>query len=85
MKIIDKDMLWRQFSTTIDSFESALRDCPGGTLKPNSGRTNPISGWRKVFPVLVFMLPHLVLAGSISHRKRRRLHTSATFQFSGDD
>lgn len=28
MKIIDKDMLWRQFSTTIDSFESALRDCP---------------------------------------------------------
>lgn len=28
MNIIDKKMLWRQFSTTIDSFEHALRDCP---------------------------------------------------------
>ncbi len=28
MEIIDKEMLWRQFSTTIDSFEKALRDCP---------------------------------------------------------
>jgi len=28
MNIIDKEMLWRQFSTAIDSFEDALRDCP---------------------------------------------------------
>ncbi len=30
MNIIDKEMLWRQFSITIDSFEHALRDCPDG-------------------------------------------------------
>ena len=28
MSVINKEMLWRQFSTTIDSFENALRDCP---------------------------------------------------------
>ena len=28
MTIIDNDMLWRQFSVTIDSFGDALRDCP---------------------------------------------------------
>ncbi|PKO06468.1 MAG: DinB family protein [Chloroflexi bacterium HGW-Chloroflexi-3] len=28
MYIIDKEMLWQQFSTTINSFDSALRNCP---------------------------------------------------------
>ena len=28
MSIINKEMLWRQFSTTLESFENALRDCP---------------------------------------------------------
>jgi uncharacterized damage-inducible protein DinB len=28
MEIINKEMLWRQFSTALDSFENALRDCP---------------------------------------------------------
>lgn len=28
MPIIDNDMLWRQFSITIDSLEEALRQCP---------------------------------------------------------
>jgi uncharacterized damage-inducible protein DinB len=28
MEIIDKQMLWRQFSAAIDSFGNALRDCP---------------------------------------------------------
>ncbi|MBW6475114.1 MAG: DinB family protein [Anaerolineaceae bacterium] len=28
MYIIDKEMLWRQFSPTINSFENALRNCP---------------------------------------------------------
>ncbi len=32
MNIINKEMLWRQFSTTIDSFENALHRLPGGTL-----------------------------------------------------
>lgn len=28
MTIIDKEMLWRQFAVTIDSFGEALRNCP---------------------------------------------------------
>ena len=28
MSVINKEMLWRQFSTTIESFENALVDCP---------------------------------------------------------
>ena len=28
MTIIDNQMLWRQFAATLDSFDSALRDCP---------------------------------------------------------
>jgi hypothetical protein len=28
MDIINKEMLWRQFSTALDSFGNALRDCP---------------------------------------------------------
>jgi hypothetical protein len=28
MNIIDREMLWRQFGAAIDSFGSALRDCP---------------------------------------------------------
>lgn len=28
MTIIDREMLWRQFAVTLDSFGAALRDCP---------------------------------------------------------
>jgi len=30
MFIMDRDMLWRQFSAAIDALRDALRDCPDG-------------------------------------------------------
>ena len=59
MYIIDKDMLWRQFSTTIDSFENALRDCPDELWETATlgGRTRSVGG-KRFLPIYWYLCYH---------------------------
>lgn len=59
MTIIDNQMLWRQFNTTIDSFGDALRTCPPDLWETQLWEDEPDQWVAKGFSTSIMFLIYI--------------------------